>query len=150
MANEKTSNFNQKLAQLCSNMSELEKMTSKFTDYYSRLMDKPDGKDNAITKLDANVTYAFINASYFWMYLLLKGSDLKDHPVKDEIIRVRKYMENCVLLKQKPPKLNVKVAKSLIRNALWDPTKNNTPKSQSNYGQRRHRNYDNSKRNRQY
>ena len=122
MATDQNQNLNQKLAKFCANMAELEKMSSKFALYFESLMDQPDNKDNVMNKLDANITCSFVNASFYWLYLVLKGADLQDHPIKDEIARVRKYMQEYMVLKKDAPKLNVKAAQNFIRNALWDPT----------------------------
>ena len=112
--------LNDKITKFCQNMTELETMTAQFADFYSELMDQPDNRSNLWSKLDSNITYSFANASLYWLYLLLKGSDLQDHAIKEEISRVRKYMQEFMLLKKEVPKLNVKVAQSFVRNALFD------------------------------
>ena len=125
------SNLNQKLAKFCANMNDLERMSAKFSDFYLELMEQADSKSNVWSKLDANITGAFANASFFWLYLLLKGTDVgNDHPIKDEIGRVRKYMQEYLLLKKDAPKLNITAANNFIRNALWEPGQSqqvNTP-----------------------
>lgn len=123
--NTQNQSLNQKLAKFCANMSELEKMTAQFSDFYFELMDEPDDRSNVWYKLDANITCSFVNASFFWLYLTLKGTDLQEHPIKEEIGRVRKYMQDYMLLKKDAPQLNVKAARRFIRNALWNPGETN-------------------------
>ncbi|OTF82364.1 hypothetical protein BLA29_011601, partial [Euroglyphus maynei] len=88
-------------------------------------MEEPDNDDNVWNKLDTNITFVYANSSIYWLYLLLKETDLTgEHPIKDEIGRVRKYMNDYIQIKRDQPTLNIRIAKNLIRNALWDPTNN--------------------------
>lgn len=124
---EQASDLNQQLKELCESMQTLEQMSSTFSDFYFELMDLPDDSENVMNKLDANVTCSVANASLYGLYLTLKGTELGDHPIKDELGRVRKYYQELELLKQSAPKLNIKAAQNFIRNALWDPTTDSQP-----------------------
>ncbi|XP_046911774.1 nuclear nucleic acid-binding protein C1D [Dermatophagoides farinae] len=131
------SNLTDKLQKFCSNMAELEQMAVNFSNYYFEQMEEPDNDDNVWNKLDANITFVYANASIYWLYLLLKETDLTDeHPIKEEIGRVRKYMNDYIQIKRDRPTLNVRIAKNLILNALWDPTSNNN--KTNNQDKRKH------------
>lgn len=119
---DQATDLNQQLKELCENIQVLEQMSSTFSDFYFELMDLPDDSENVMNKLDANVTCSVANASLYGLYLTLKGTELGDHPVKDELGRVRKYFQELELLKKSAPKLNLKAAQNFIRNALWEPT----------------------------
>ncbi|KAH9394497.1 PREDICTED: nuclear nucleic acid-binding protein C1D-like [Rhagoletis zephyria] len=126
---DQTDDLNQQLKQLCENMQTLEQMSATFSDFYFDLMDLPDDSENVMNKLDANVTCSVANASLYGLYLTLKGTELGDHPIKDELGRVRKYYQELELLKKSAPKLNLKAAQNFIRNALWDPTNDPPPEN---------------------
>lgn len=130
MANEQNGDVNNKLKAFSDNMQELEQMSAKFSNFYFELMEQPDNSENALTKLDASITCAYANASIYWLYLMLKGTDLQGHAIKNEIGRVKKYHDEFNLLKKDAPKLNVRAARSFIRNALFDP--NQTPQENNN------------------
>lgn len=114
--------LNSKLVIFCKNMNRLAQMSENFSNYYFELMEEPDDDDNIWYKLDSNFTYVYANSSIYWLYLLLKDTNLSEHPIKEEIARVKKYMQEYLILKKDAPKLNINAAKNFIRNALWDPT----------------------------
>ncbi|XP_027198951.1 nuclear nucleic acid-binding protein C1D-like [Dermatophagoides pteronyssinus] len=119
------SNLTDKLQKFCSNMTELEQMATNFSNYYFEQMEEPDNDDNVWNKLDTNITFVYANTSIYWLYLLLKETDLTgEHPIKEEITRVRKYMNDYIQIKRDQPTLNIRIAKNMIRNALWDPSNN--------------------------
>ncbi|XP_052769379.1 nuclear nucleic acid-binding protein C1D-like [Mya arenaria] len=70
-------------------------------------------------KLDLVAAYS-IN-SLFWMYLNVCGVNPKDHGIKQELDRIRGYMNRVkeVQDKEKAPKLNVMASKRFIKSALW-------------------------------
>ncbi|KAI7690081.1 Nuclear nucleic acid-binding protein C1D [Sarcoptes scabiei] len=118
------SNLNDKLIKFCSNMKKLDQMSQEFCRYYHDLSEEIENDENIWLKLDANITYAFANTSIYWLHHLLNRSDLKDHPIKNEILRVRKYMHEYMLKKKDAPRLDTKISKRIIRNALWQPEVN--------------------------
>lgn len=126
---DQAADLNQQLKQLCESMQTLEKMSATFSDFHFDLMDLPDDSENVMNKLDASVTCSVANSSLYGLYLTLKGTELGDHPIKDELGRVRKYYQELELLKKSAPKLNVKAAQNFIRNALWDPTSEPQPEN---------------------
>eukprot|EP00794_Sanderia_malayensis_P019918 gene19918-21869_t len=74
-------------------------------------------------KLDLTATYA-IN-SLFWIYLVTQGVNATDHPVKDELERIKKYMMKIKSTEEKikgaDAKLDKEAAKRLLTSALWTP-----------------------------
>uniref|UniRef100_UPI00358E6B2D nuclear nucleic acid-binding protein C1D-like n=1 Tax=Myxine glutinosa TaxID=7769 RepID=UPI00358E6B2D len=72
---------------------------------------------------------AFAINSLFWMYLVTQGVDPKEHPIKQELDRVRTYMNKVKVCeeKSKAAKLDPKVASRFIRHALWQPKHEGPP-----------------------
>ncbi|XP_067680523.1 nuclear nucleic acid-binding protein C1D-like [Haliotis asinina] len=70
-------------------------------------------------KMDLVASYA-VN-SLFWMYLNVCGINPKDHPIKQELERVRGYMNRVKEIqdKAKAPKVNSGAAKRMVKSALW-------------------------------
>lgn len=124
-----TENFNEKLKSFCDHMAELETMTKQFSDNHFQLVNQATSKENVWNKLDSSVTYVFANTAYYWLYLLLKRTDTKDHPIGNELTRVRKYMEEFEMLKKTAPKVNLRVANNLIKSGLYEP--NNPERNQA-------------------
>ena len=80
-----------------------------------------DPLENA--KLDLMTTYA-IN-SLFWAYLTTQGINSKQHPVKNELKRIKEYMVKLKAAedKKKMARVDTHAAKRFIRNALWEGPK---------------------------
>lgn len=80
-----------------------------------------DPLENA--KIDLMVTYS-IN-SLFWAYLVTQGINPKQHPVKNELVRIKEYMGKIKLAeeKKKMARVDTAAAKRFVRNALWEPKK---------------------------
>ncbi|KAL4238979.1 DNA-binding protein c1d [Mactra antiquata] len=70
-------------------------------------------------KLDLVAAYS-IN-SLFWMYLNVCGVNPKDHGIKQELDRIRSYMNRVKEIqdKEKAPKLDVQASKRFVKSALW-------------------------------
>lgn len=70
-------------------------------------------------KLDLTVVYTL--NSLFWIYLSTKGVNVREHPIKKELDRLKSYMMRAkeVEDKEKAPKLNVNAANRFVRNSLW-------------------------------
>ncbi|XP_071079399.1 nuclear nucleic acid-binding protein C1D-like [Haliotis cracherodii] len=70
-------------------------------------------------KMDLVASYA-VN-SLFWMYLNVCGVNPKDHAIKQELERVRGYMNRVKEIqdKAKAPKVNAGAAKRMVKSALW-------------------------------
>lgn len=79
---------------------------------------KLDPLDQA--KLDLMSVYAL--NSMFWMYLVTQGVNPKDHGIKQELERIRTYMNKVkeITDKKKAARLNTDAASRFVRNALWD------------------------------
>ncbi|XP_016304997.1 nuclear nucleic acid-binding protein C1D-like [Sinocyclocheilus anshuiensis] len=72
-------------------------------------------------KLDLMSAYAL--NSMFWMYLVTQGVNPKDHAIKQELDRIRTYMNKVkeITDKRKAARLDKGAASRFVRNALWDP-----------------------------
>ncbi|PVD26175.1 hypothetical protein C0Q70_13844 [Pomacea canaliculata] len=88
---------------------------------HSELVEKLQPLDSA--KMDLVVAYS-IN-SLFWMYLNLCGVNPKDHPVKQELERIRSYMNRVKEAQESlnAPKIDKAAAKRFIKSALWQKAK---------------------------
>ncbi|XP_035682634.1 nuclear nucleic acid-binding protein C1D-like [Branchiostoma floridae] len=84
-------------------------------------VEKLESLDQA--KLHLTAVYA-IN-SLFWIYLTTQGIDPKDHPIKNELDRIRSYMNRVKEIedKRKAAKLDKAAAKRIVKSALWEPSK---------------------------
>ncbi|NXY69508.1 C1D protein, partial [Glareola pratincola] len=65
--------------------------------------------------------------SMFWVYLATQGINPKEHPVKQELERIRTYMNKAkeIADKKKASKLDKGAASRFVRNALWEPNAEN-------------------------
>ncbi|KAK6180986.1 hypothetical protein SNE40_008939 [Patella caerulea] len=70
-------------------------------------------------KMDLVAAYA-IN-SLFWVYLNVNGINPKEHPIKQELDRIRGYMSRVKEIqdKAKAPKLDKEASKRFVKSALW-------------------------------
>ncbi|CAH1261348.1 C1D [Branchiostoma lanceolatum] len=84
-------------------------------------VEKLESLDQA--KLHLTAVYA-IN-SLFWIYLTTQGIDPKDHPIKNELDRIRSYMNRVKEIedKRKAAKVDKAAAKRIVKSALWEPAK---------------------------
>ncbi|NXG71978.1 C1D protein, partial [Baryphthengus martii] len=89
----------------------------------SELLQKLDPLEQA--KLDLVSVYTL--NSMFWVYLATQGINPKDHPVKQELERIRTYMNKVkeIADKKKASKLNKGAASRFVRSALWEPKSEN-------------------------
>ncbi|XP_005147509.1 nuclear nucleic acid-binding protein C1D [Melopsittacus undulatus] len=80
-------------------------------------------------KLDLVSVYAL--NSLFWVYLTIQGVNPKEHSVKQELERVRTYMNRVkeIAEKKKASKLDKGAASRFVRNALWEPSPENEKKN---------------------
>ncbi|XP_058508189.1 nuclear nucleic acid-binding protein C1D [Solea solea] len=79
---------------------------------------KLDALDQA--KLDLMSAYAL--NSLFWMYLVTQGVNPRDHGIKQELERIRTYMNRVkeITDKKKAARLDKGAAARFVRNALYD------------------------------
>ncbi|KAM9562327.1 nuclear nucleic acid-binding protein C1D isoform 1-T1 [Guaruba guarouba] len=80
-------------------------------------------------KLDLVSVYTL--NSLFWVYLTIQGVNPKEHPVKQELERVKTYMNKVkeIAEKKKASKLDKGAASRFVRNALWEPSTENEKKN---------------------
>uniref|UniRef100_A0A3B3U2G6 Nuclear nucleic acid-binding protein C1D n=1 Tax=Poecilia latipinna TaxID=48699 RepID=A0A3B3U2G6_9TELE len=83
------------------------------------LMQKLDPLEQA--KLDLMSVYTL--NSLFWMYLVTKGINPREHGIKQELERIRTYMNRVkeITDKKKAARLDKGAASRFLRNALFDP-----------------------------
>ncbi|XP_064366221.1 nuclear nucleic acid-binding protein C1D isoform X1 [Dromaius novaehollandiae] len=95
----------------------------------SELLQKLEPLEQA--KLDLVSAYAL--NSMFWVYLATQGINPKEHPVKQELERIRTYMNKVkeIADKKKASKLDKGAASRFVRNALWEPNPENEPTSKT-------------------
>ncbi|XP_032912007.1 nuclear nucleic acid-binding protein C1D isoform X1 [Catharus ustulatus] len=89
----------------------------------SELLQKLDPLEQA--KLDLVSVYTL--NSMFWVYLATQGINPKEHPVKQELERIRTYMNKVkeITDKKKASKLDKGAASRFVKNALWEPNAGN-------------------------
>ena len=79
-------------------------------------------------KVDLVSTYTL--NSVFWVYLATQGINPKQHPVKQELERIRVYVNRVkeITDKKKAGKLDRGAASRFVKNALWEPKLKNASK----------------------
>ncbi|KAM6916171.1 nuclear nucleic acid-binding protein C1D [Xenentodon cancila] len=72
-------------------------------------------------KLDLMSAYTL--NSLFWMYLVTQGINPREHGIKQELERIRTYMNRVkeITDKKKAGRLDKGAASRFVRNALYDP-----------------------------
>ncbi|KAM9848208.1 nuclear nucleic acid-binding protein C1D [Aulostomus maculatus] len=90
------------------------------------LLEKLDPLDQA--KLDLMSAYTL--NSLFWMYLVTQGMNPRDHGIKQELERIRSYMNRVkeITDKKKAARLDKKAAARFVRNALYDSEERDSQK----------------------
>uniref|UniRef100_A0A3Q4HB30 Nuclear nucleic acid-binding protein C1D n=3 Tax=Neolamprologus brichardi TaxID=32507 RepID=A0A3Q4HB30_NEOBR len=83
------------------------------------LLQKLDPLDQA--KLDLMSAYTL--NSLFWMYLVTQGINPREHGIKQELERIRTYMNKVkeITEKKKAARLDKGAAARFVRSALYDP-----------------------------
>uniref|UniRef100_A0A9L0RR75 Nuclear nucleic acid-binding protein C1D n=1 Tax=Equus caballus TaxID=9796 RepID=A0A9L0RR75_HORSE len=92
----------------------------------NELLQKLDPLEQA--KVD--LVSAYTLNSMFWVYLATQGVNPKEHPVKQELERIRVYMNRVkeITDKKKAGKLDRGAASRFVKNALWEPKPKNASK----------------------
>ncbi|XP_020777184.1 nuclear nucleic acid-binding protein C1D [Boleophthalmus pectinirostris] len=90
------------------------------------LLQKLDPLEQA--KLDLMSVYTL--NSLFWMYLVTQGINPREHGIKQELERIRTYMNKVkeITDKKKAARLDKGAASRFLRNALYDPEEKNSAK----------------------
>ncbi|XP_064173905.1 nuclear nucleic acid-binding protein C1D isoform X1 [Anguilla rostrata] len=85
----------------------------------NELLQKLDPLEQA--KLDLMSAYSL--NSLFWIYLVTQGINPKDHGIKQELERIRTYMNKVkeITDRKKAARLDRGAASRFVRNALWEP-----------------------------
>ncbi|KAG7280481.1 hypothetical protein CRUP_033782 [Coryphaenoides rupestris] len=99
-------------------------------------------------KLDLMSAYTL--NSLFWMYLVTRGINPREHAVKQELERIRTYMMRVkdITDRKKAARLDKGAAARFVRNALYDaeeggakrPTPGRAPKTQTQIPAKRPKN----------
>ncbi|XP_018422445.1 PREDICTED: nuclear nucleic acid-binding protein C1D [Nanorana parkeri] len=97
-----------------------EMLTKMMSVSRSELLQKLDPVEQA--KLD--LVSAYTLNSLFWVYLVTQGINPKEHPVKDELERIRSYMNRVkeITDRKKAARLDKGAAQRFIKHALCDLT----------------------------
>nr|XP_015800505.2 nuclear nucleic acid-binding protein C1D isoform X1 [Nothobranchius furzeri] len=92
-------------------------------------LEKLDPLDQA--KLDLMSVYTL--NSLFWMYLVTQGINPREHGIKQELERIRTYMNRVkeITDKKKAARLDKGAASRFLRNALFDPESKQPKKAAS-------------------
>ncbi|XP_059537156.1 nuclear nucleic acid-binding protein C1D-like, partial [Myotis daubentonii] len=92
----------------------------------NELLQKLDPLEHA--KVD--LVSAYTLNSMFWAYLATQGVNPKEHPVKQELERIRVYMNSVkeITDKKKAARLDKGAASRFVKNALWEPKPKNASK----------------------
>ncbi|XP_034538387.1 nuclear nucleic acid-binding protein C1D [Notolabrus celidotus] len=92
----------------------------------NELLQKLDPLDQA--KLDLMSAYTL--NSLFWMYLVTKGVNPREHGIKQELERIRTYMNRVkeITDKKKAARLDKGAAARFLRNALYEPDEKDSRK----------------------
>ncbi|XP_023933693.1 nuclear nucleic acid-binding protein C1D [Lingula anatina] len=112
--------------------SEIQDQLSSFDDSLTKVEDtlKPllmtplnevHEKLNPLDCAKVNLVAAYAVNSLFWTYLNVRGENPKEHPVKQELDRIRGYMNRVkeIQEKEKAPKLDKPASKRFVKSALW-------------------------------
>lgn len=97
---------------------------------FQPLLDTPLNELNAtlstLDKAKLDLVAAYSINSLFWMYLNVCGVNPKDHGIKQELDRIRGYMNRLkeIQEKEKAPSLNVDASKRFVKSALWKAAQN--------------------------
>ncbi|XP_078351892.1 nuclear nucleic acid-binding protein C1D-like isoform X2 [Oculina patagonica] len=86
-------------------------------------------------KLDLVVAYA-IN-SMFWMYLTTQGVNPRQHPVKTELDRIKKYMgkvKEAAEKKEASARIDKGAARRFVKSALWEPSESKKSEKRKSEG----------------
>ncbi|KAL3874273.1 hypothetical protein ACJMK2_037313 [Sinanodonta woodiana] len=119
----------QKIANLDKILSEVEERLKPFLDTpYNELI----AELNPLDKAKADLVAAYSINSLFWMYLNICGVNPKDHGIKQELDRIRSYMNRVKEIQDKAlaPKLDVKATKRFVKSALWKAAHNNAEEAE--------------------
>ncbi|KAG8000294.1 Nuclear nucleic acid-binding protein C1D [Nibea albiflora] len=92
----------------------------------NELLQKLDPLDQA--KLDLMSAYTL--NSLFWMYLVTQGMNPREHGIKQELERIRTYMNKVkeITDKKKAARVDKGAASRFIRNALYEPDEKDSKK----------------------
>lgn len=123
----------EKLASFDSSLSQVESVLQPLLQCpQNELFEKLSPLDRAKVELVGGYT---IN-SLFWMYLNVCGLNPKEHSVKQELDRIRSYMNRVKECqdKAKAPKLDKGASKRFVKSALWQAAKSKNQDSSAAKG----------------
>lgn len=112
-----------KLAAFDSALTDVEK---KFEPLLKSSQVELNAQLSSLDKAKLDLVAAYSINSLFWMYLNVCGVNPKDHGIKQELDRIRSYMNrvNEIQDKEKAPSLNIKASKRIVKSALWQAAQN--------------------------
>ncbi|XP_033469770.1 nuclear nucleic acid-binding protein C1D [Epinephelus lanceolatus] len=119
--------ISEQLAGFDSSVSSVKTMIEKLMSMpRNDLLEKLDPLDQA--KLDLMSAYTL--NSLFWMYLVTQGVNPREHGIKQELERIRTYMNKVkeITDRKKAARLNKGAAARFVRNALYNPDEKDSGK----------------------
>jgi len=92
--------------------------------FFAKPLEETEANADPIQKAKLELMAIFSANSLHWMYLCTRGESPTEHPILDELTRIKKYMDRLKELedRSKAPKLDRRAAKNFIRSALWEPS----------------------------
>lgn len=106
----------------CENLNENLKEVQKVLDQLLPLKDQYD-KLPLPAQIELDLFLAFTLNSLQWTHLRIQGVDPNQHPIKDELQRIRTTMRKWQEVKdrEKRPTVDIDAAKRFVRSGLYDP-----------------------------
>nr|XP_022333353.1 nuclear nucleic acid-binding protein C1D-like [Crassostrea virginica] len=90
-------------------------------------------KLNAMEKAKLELAGVYTINSLFWTYLNICGVNPKEHSVKQELDRIRSYMDRAKNIQDaaKAPKIDKAASKRFVKSALWKAAQKKTSEADS-------------------
>jgi len=91
--------------------------------FFAKPLEEIEANADPLQNARLELMAIFAANSLHWMYLCTRGESPTEHPILDELTRIKKYMDRLKELddKSKAPKLDKRAVKNFIRSALWEP-----------------------------
>ena len=108
----------------------LDKIADTFKGFYKKPLEEITQDMAPLDKAKLDIMAVYSAYSLFWSFLRVKGTDMKDHPVKREMEQVRKCMNRASQVQDmaKAPKLDSSASKRFISGALYERDENKIKK----------------------
>lgn len=113
--------FVNKCEDLKENLMELQKVLDKLVPLRAHY-----DKMSVPAQIELDIFLAFTLNSLYWVQLRLQGVDPSNHPLKNELLRVKAVMVRWQEVKDRylRPTMNMEAVKRFVNSGLYDPYKN--------------------------